>query len=382
MPNVAPRPRFPAKFLPLRVAAVVTTGIVLQAESSAFACGEVSNQVLYPTNGERDVPTNAQVIAFGAGAVQTLALRKVIPSAPSTSSATSSEASPVDAGRGNANAADASAMDAAVGTAGTGDSGTGGSDDESLYAISEYVALALRCRTRGFNSVCTGSAELEPNTRYAVWLNDPAFTSKPSTFTTGAASSTPSAVPVLDAEVTSVRPGRGTVDCVFQKAGTIEVTFDPSDEPWVLLSGNAYDTPRLVGAGTASVTWETVDPATCFKLEQMNWAGEVIATNEPVCVPEPAVDGGVVLDAAVTFPVDAATPPTDSWELGSVEAGPDDVSPPRTEADAGSSEACVAPAADEDEGCGCHAGARTPSTSASWACLLVLALLTQRRRRR
>lgn len=368
--------RFLFSAAPLRVLALGTT-FVFSLEGAAFACGEVSNQLLYPRSGETSVPTNARVIAFGAGATQTLALRKVIPPAhSSTAGGTASEVTLADAGANDSSGATVDPTDAGMSDAGSPES------DENLYANSEYVALALRCRTRGFNSVCTGSAELEPNTRYAVWLNDPAFTSKPSTFTTGPEAHTPKAVPVLDAEVTSVRPGRGTSDCVFQKAGIIEVSFEPSDEPWVLLSGNSYDIPRLITDGAASVAWETVDPATCFKLEQMNWAGEVVMTNEPVCVPEPVLDGGVIVDAATALPADAAVLPTDSRELGSVEAGPDDVSPPPEHTDAGASEACVAPAAENDEGCGCRAGVQTPSTASGFAGLLAFALVSRRRRRR
>ncbi len=318
---------------------LVTVGAYMGEPSRASACESLPDQVLHPAAGERDVPTNANILVRtstpSSTPSPTMALRRVL-------GATSED----------------------------GGAPAGADGGLNVYRDSEYTPLTQRCRTQNGYTLCAGSAELQPRSRYAVWTNDPAFTSKPLTFFTGDGPRTPRQLPELDAKVVQeVSPFDGG-SCGSLPAITVTLGVEETDEPWLLIPRTGTDGPMLIRANQRTFVWSTSSPPDCFRLDLMNWAGERSEADVLVCLRPPA-------------PWDAGAPDAGS---GSEDAGfsslPEDASTPSSDASAERSDAGVGSPQQPDAGCGCRINSTARGLRSSWVGAVLAGWFAVRRLRR
>lgn len=314
-------------------------GVFTYLERTLHACGPLPDEILYPRDGDHDVPTNAQVIARSSDRESSYALRRLVDKA--------------DGGDGSATHVD-------VGL--------------NVYQDTVFVPLVRRCRTQNGYTLCAGTAELQPQSQYALWTNDPTFSSRPLTFRTGDGPATPKPVPQLTARVTALSPAFDGGACESLSPATIELQFSSTGEPWILVPLTSHDGPFLIDADSETFTWTSDAPPACFRLEQMNWAGERSQADIEVCLPLPAtepheagVDAGATShdagDGSTELPDrDASARPLPDGSFGAPD--PDEETP-----------------ASDDGGCGCRMGTRDDATMGGILGLLVAALFAKRHRK-
>jgi MYXO-CTERM domain-containing protein len=234
-----------------------------------------------------------------------------------------------------------------------------------------------------------GTAALEPNTRYIWGAIDAADYEPAQSFTTGPGPKAAVPFPAVEVEVTAVRPSVGGGDCAAIKEGTVEVTVSATSEPWIFLPENTNDLPARIEGGTTEFKWGTIDAATCFGIQQINWAGEIVDTDVDVCVPEPldagpdgdSFDGSANSDvttndvsASADATTDAAADFSNATSEPILEPSPTDAGTPQPDAE---KNALVI----DESGCSCRTVSGTSSPAAGWAGLVLVGLIGRRRRR-